>query len=85
MASDILTIQDKKRYQTNKTHAVSVSVPSNHNSIPQFFVEVPFAMVGPNLLQVGHVVTQLLDGPALLARVSSYGQSDSICRPVATG
>ena len=38
----------------------------NHNSIAEFLVEVPFAIAGSNLLQVGHVVTQLLDGLYLL-------------------
>ena len=38
----------------------------NHNSIVEFLLEVPFAIAGSNLLQVGHVATQLLDGLYLL-------------------
>ena len=34
----------------------------NHNSIAEFLVEVPFAIARSNLLQVGHVVTQIFDG-----------------------
>ena len=60
-----------KRYQTNKTRAYDnvfsfSPVLSNHNSVAEFFIEVPFTMAGSNLLQIRHVVTQFLDSLNLL-------------------